>query len=46
MWGLLGLAYVVIGAALLLTVATSVWIAAIFAVCLIAFLGFAWATTD
>jgi hypothetical protein len=46
MWGFLGLAYVVIGAALLLTAATSVWIGAIVAVCLIALLGFAWATSD
>jgi hypothetical protein len=44
MWVVLALAYVVIGAALLLTAATSVLIGAIGAICLMALLGFAWAT--
>jgi hypothetical protein len=46
MWGFLGVAYVVVGAALLLSAATSVWIGVIVALCLIALLGFAWVTSD
>jgi hypothetical protein len=46
MWGLLGVMYVAIGAVLLVSVATTVSIGAILAICVIAVLGFAWATSD